>query len=66
MKVELNQRTCEGTGFCVQVAPELFALDGARARLLTEDVPDGVKGPAEEAETLCPTQSIRLRNESGA
>ena len=61
MQTAANRATCEGTGFCEQVAPELFRVDdeGLVEQLVTE-VPDDLVDAAHEAEDMCPTRSIDL------
>lgn len=61
MKIVLDPRRCEGTGFCAAVAPALFALDGPPpVAVLAVEVPPGEEESAREAELMCPTRAIAL------
>ncbi len=61
MRVEANQDTCEGAGYCEQVAPALFHVtDEGWVEVLQPDVPAELADAAAEAEDLCPTRSIRV------
>lgn len=62
MKAEVDPRQCALTGYCVEVAPELFRLGDEHAEVLTESIDDPtLRELAIEAESLCPTSAIRLR-----
>jgi ferredoxin len=51
-------------GFCVQVAPTVFALDGPQppARVIAPDLSDEQVERVAEAEDMCPAQAILLRS----
>lgn len=52
---------CALTGYCAEVAPELFRLGSEHAEVRTESIDDpGLRELAIEAESLCPTAAIRL------
>jgi ferredoxin len=61
MKAEVDPRQCALTGYCVEVAPELFRLGDEHAEVLAGSIDDpGSRELAIEAESLCPTSAIRL------
>ena len=61
MKAEVDPRQCALTGYCVEVAPELFRLGDEHAEVLTGSIDDlRSRELAIEAESLCPTAAIRL------
>ena len=61
MEAEVDPRQCALTGYCVEVAPELFRLGDEHAEVLNESIDDpGLRELAIEAESLCPTAAIRL------
>ena len=61
MKAEVDPRQCARTGYCVEVAPELFRLGGENAEVLPASIDDpSLRELAIEAESLCPTAAIRL------
>lgn len=64
LRVTANRLSCEGAGFCEQVAPALFRVGPAGAvEALADPVPDEHADAALEAEGMCPTRSIRTRVE---
>ena len=61
MKAEVDPDQCTLSGYCVQIAPDLFRLGEERAEVLTETIEDpGSRAAAIEAESICPTAAIRL------
>ena len=63
MKVSVDARRCEGTGFCAAVAPALFALEGdPPAVALVDEVPAGAEDGAREAEQMCPVRAILVED----
>jgi ferredoxin len=62
--VEVDADVCGGVGYCVEVAPQLFALgDGPPAVVRANPLPAGSITAAREAEALCPTHAIRVQAE---
>lgn len=62
MKVSIDEAACQGTGYCVRVAPDLFELGGAVVSVKTETVPTHLEDAAREAEVLCPARAILLND----
>ena len=61
MKAEVDPRQCALTGYCVEVAPQLFRLGDEHAEVRIASIDDpALREPAIEAESLCPTAAIRL------
>ena len=60
MRVSIDDAACQGTGYCVRVAPDLFELAGAVVSVKTETVPAHLEDAAREAEVLCPARAILL------
>jgi ferredoxin len=61
LAVSVDPLECAGTGYCVQVAPEVFDLSGAGpAVVLDPHPPPDLLDRLSEAETLCPTHAIRV------
>jgi ferredoxin len=59
--VRVDTALCEGTGFCAQIAPRLFALDGPPpAQVVATTLSEQDRADAEEAEMVCPTRAISL------
>ncbi|SHN10274.1 ferredoxin [Streptomyces yunnanensis] len=62
-KVEIDPGLCIASGSCPAIAPELFALDGPRARALREEIPEDER--ALDAAEVCPAMAITVRDASG-
>ena len=61
IRIEVDLEACESTGFCAQVAPEVFEIsDEGELRLLRDTAEAALEGRLREAEELCPTQAIRI------
>lgn len=61
MKISVDRELCEGSGMCVEIAPELFELgedDGLAVVRGDGSVPAGLEGKAIEAAETCPVQAI--------
>jgi ferredoxin len=60
VKVRLDQARCQGTGYCVRVAPQVFAIDekGGPSRVLMETPCPFMYAAALYAEDLCPTNAM--------
>ncbi|QRP48060.1 ferredoxin [Amycolatopsis sp. FDAARGOS 1241] len=57
-KVEIDEHTCIGSGMCASLMPELFELDGAVARPLTDTTePDETVLDAADS---CPAMAITV------
>ena len=62
IKVHVDADRCVGAGHCVRAAGEVFDQreeDGIVV-LLMEEAPDRLAKQLEKAETLCPSQAIRI------
>ena len=58
MKYIVND-DCIGCGLCAGICPEVFSLtDDGVARAVKTEVPDTVKGSADEAKDSCPVSAI--------
>ena len=59
LHVRVDPLICQGTGYCVRLAPDVFALgDDARAHVLEPHPGADREDLMEEAATLCPTRAI--------
>ena len=58
--VRIDGTRCEGTGFCVRLAPDHFAIggEGTSVFLTPEQIDEEL---VEEAEAMCPLNAIDLR-----
>jgi ferredoxin len=62
LRVSIDPLACACTGYCVQAMPAMFELDvgGGPTVVLDPQPPLDLLGDLREAETLCPTQAIRV------
>lgn len=58
LHVKIDEKLCQGTGYCVRLAPKVFDL-GEEVGIVIDAHPDASQQALlEEAATLCPTRSI--------
>lgn len=57
-KVELNRDECIGCGSCCAIAPDIFEMDGDKAKVKTPQVKNA--DSAKEAESSCPVSCIKV------
>ena len=64
--IEVDRSRCEAMGFCTQVAPTVFALPTGEppAQVIAGELSVEQRAQAAEAEDMCPTQAILLRDEA--
>jgi ferredoxin len=61
LHVSINPLSCASTGYCVQVVPAVFDLQGDGPTMVTDPhPPPDLADEVREAEALCPTQAIRV------
>ena len=63
MKIAVERQRCQGTGICVAVAPDLFAIDADGAAVaLTGDVAPEYEADAHDAVMSCPMAALRVQD----
>ncbi len=63
MEVRIDAHDCALTGYCVEIAPDMFGIDeGASSAVVKTPMPTDPEQQelAREAEGLCPTRAIKL------
>jgi ferredoxin len=61
LHVSIDPLVCACTGYCVEVVPAVFELTGdGPTVVLDPHPPSDLLDQVREAETLCPTQAIRV------
>lgn len=61
LRVSIDPLVCACTGYCVQVVPAVFGLDGDGLTIVLDQSPrPAMLSELREAETLCPTRAIRV------
>jgi len=59
--VMVDRLKCQGTGYCVKIAPLLFKLEGeGPAEVLPDGIADVEPDLVFEAEDTCPTRAISV------
>jgi len=64
MRVSVDQTSCQGTGYCVELASDVFVLDDSGVAHAVESYPEGLEDLIREAALLCPTESILLAEDT--
>jgi ferredoxin len=62
MRVSLDSGTCQGNGFCAQVAPRIFTVENDESTNLfqDQDLPAVLEGAAAAAVEVCPVMALVL------
>ena len=68
VRVEVDEDLCCAYGTCVDLAPDLFTLEGESdaAEPKMNPVPEQAVAAAEAAALECPTRALRVIREPGA
>lgn len=62
-RVDVDDRLCEGYGFCVRVAPDVFELaDDGTARVSAQPSTDEDAAAVARAVRTCPQLAIRVQD----
>ena len=60
MKVIVDQETCIGCMLCTQSCPEIFGMDGDKAKVLVDVVPKDMEECSKRAAEGCPVTAISI------
>ncbi len=58
MKVKIDPELCNGDEICVQLCPDVFEMEGEKAIVKMEDIPDDLAESVREAADSCPSEAI--------
>ncbi|MGB2989634.1 MAG: ferredoxin [Candidatus Zixiibacteriota bacterium] len=58
MKVKIDPDLCTGDEICVQMCPEVFEMEGDKAIVIKEEVPEELQDSVREATDSCPSEAI--------
>ena len=58
MKVKIDPDVCTGDEICVQMCPEVFEMEGDKAIVINEEVPEDLQDSVREATDSCPSEAI--------
>ena len=56
--VKIDDKICQGTGYCVRLAPHVFDVQGGLGMVIDRHPPGEQEALLEEVATLCPTRAI--------
>lgn len=59
MRVEVERERCVHSGYCVQLAPDVFELRRDGSHVIGAAVPPDLEDAVREAELLCPSAAVR-------
>ena len=60
MKAVVNAESCIGCGLCVQVAPEVYEMQGDKAVTLIDEIPEDKLEVAQSGADQCPVTAIAI------
>lgn len=60
MKVKIDHDLCSGDGICADLCPEVFEMDGDKAKVIVEDVPEDAEEACRDAVDSCPEGCIEI------
>ncbi len=58
LHVKIDDKICQGTGYCARLAPAVFAEGDLTGVVIDAHPPADQEELLEEAATLCPTRAI--------
>ncbi len=60
MRAVVNQETCTGCELCTQTCPDIFAIEGDKAKAIMDTVPEEQRECAQKAADECPVNAISI------
>jgi len=60
MKAVIDKDACTGCGLCTSTCPRVFELEGDKAKVKVDEIPEDAKECAREAERDCPLEAIKI------
>ncbi|MCF7907439.1 MAG: ferredoxin [Candidatus Omnitrophica bacterium] len=60
MKAIVNQETCTGCTLCAQACPDIFEMDGEKAKVLVDVVAKDKEECSKKAADECPVTAISI------
>ena len=61
MKAKVDPQLCDASGVCETVCPQVFALNGDKAKVKVDEVPAAVMDACRKAALGCPKQAISIQ-----
>lgn len=63
MRAKVDKSLCTGCGFCADICPEVFELDGSKAVAKVDKVPAEMEAACRDAAQQCPPEAIKIEEE---
>jgi len=60
MRAEIDHDLCSGDGICSELCPEVFEMDGDKAKVIVEEVPPEAEDSCRDAADSCPEGCISI------
>ena len=60
MRAEIDHDLCSGDGICSELCPEVFEMDGDKAKVIIEEVPPEAEDSCRDAADSCPEGCITI------
>ena len=60
MKVKIDQELCSGDAICSDLCPEVFEMDGDKAKVIVDVVPEDLEEDVRDAVDSCPEGCIEI------
>jgi ferredoxin len=60
MKAMIDKDACIGCGLCPETSPEVFKMEGDKAVVIVETVPDYAENSVKTAVDECPSNAISI------
>ena len=60
MKAVVDQDSCIGCGLCVQVAPDIYTMDGDKAAAVSDSLSGDLAEQAKTGADQCPVNAITV------
>ena len=60
MKVKIDAELCSGDAICSDLCPEVFEMDGDKAKVIVDVVPEDLEEDVRDAVDSCPEGCIEI------
>lgn len=60
MRAEIDHDLCSGDGICSELCPEVFEMDGDKAKVIVDEVPPEAEDSCRDAADSCPEGCITI------
>lgn len=60
MKAIVNKDLCLGCGLCPELCPEVFEMQGDKAVVRLDTIPEGEEDRCRDAAQQCPAEAIKV------